>query len=85
MTPISTKNFEHTVNHYPIGAQAIQAEGELFDCVVLVNFYAPWCPWCQRLEPSWDAAMSEIHDKYPESDGRIRLAKVTPSHLSCQV
>jgi len=61
MMPITAKNFELTVNHYPI---------------VLVNFYAPWCPWCQRLEPSWDAATNEIHDKYPESDGRIRLAKV---------
>eukprot|EP00210_Caulerpa_lentillifera_P006618 g6323.t1 len=61
MQPINTKNFEHVVNHYPI---------------VVVNFYAPWCPWCQRLEPSWDAAMKDIHDKYPESDGRIRLAKV---------
>lgn len=61
MEPISTKNFEEVVHHYPI---------------VIVNFYAPWCPWCQRLEPSWDAAMKEIHDKYPESDGRIRLAKL---------
>lgn len=43
---------------------------------VVVNFYAPWCPWCQRLAPAWEAATNQIHDKYPETDGRIRLAKV---------
>jgi len=21
---------------------------------VLINFYAPWCPWSQRLAPTWD-------------------------------
>ena len=20
-----------------------------------VNYYAPWCVWCQRLEPVWEA------------------------------
>ena len=43
---------------------------------VVVNFYAPWCHWCQRLEPSWEAATKEVHEKYPEWDGRIRYAKV---------
>eukprot|EP00955_Chlamydomonas_euryale_P103247 365475-Chlamydomonas_euryale.AAC.7 len=47
---------------------------------VVVNFFAPWCHWCQRLEPTWDAATSAVHDKYPESDGRVRLAKVGSSH-----
>jgi thiol-disulfide isomerase/thioredoxin len=43
---------------------------------VVVNFYAPWCHWCQRLEPTWEAATKEVHEKYPEWDGRIRFAKV---------
>ena len=43
---------------------------------VVVNFFAPWCHWCQRLAPTWEAATKEVHDKYPEWDGRIRLAKV---------
>lgn len=43
---------------------------------VVVNFFAPWCHWCQRLEPTWEAASKEVHDKYPEYDGRIRFAKV---------
>jgi thiol-disulfide isomerase/thioredoxin len=42
---------------------------------VVVNFYAPWCPWCQRLQPTWEAVTQEVHTKYPEADGRIRFAK----------
>ena len=48
-------------------------------CPVVVNFYAPWCPWCQRLEPTWEAVTQEVHAKYPDSDGRIRYAKVASS------
>ena len=44
---------------------------------VVVNFYAPWCPWCQRLEPTWEMVTRAVHDKYPDSDGRIRYAKVS--------
>ena len=33
--------------------------------VLLVNFYAPWCPWSRRLEPVWEAAGIEVHKKYP--------------------
>eukprot|EP00195_Chlamydomonas_chlamydogama_P000232 CAMPEP_0202921332 /NCGR_PEP_ID=MMETSP1392-20130828/77335_1 /ASSEMBLY_ACC=CAM_ASM_000868 /TAXON_ID=225041 /ORGANISM="Chlamydomonas chlamydogama, Strain SAG 11-48b" /LENGTH=565 /DNA_ID=CAMNT_0049614897 /DNA_START=237 /DNA_END=1936 /DNA_ORIENTATION=- len=59
--PLTHDNFQATLARYPI---------------VLVNFYAPWCHWCQRLEPTWEAATKEVHDKYPEWDGRIRFAKV---------
>ncbi|GMH43496.1 hypothetical protein BSKO_11418 [Bryopsis sp. KO-2023] len=70
--PLKAATFDMTVRHYPI---------------VIVNFYAPWCPWCQRLEPAWEAATKEIHDKYPESDRRIRLAKVdcTIEQALCRV
>ncbi|KXZ55092.1 hypothetical protein GPECTOR_3g247 [Gonium pectorale] len=59
--PLSHDNFQTTLARYPI---------------VVINFYAPWCHWCQRLEPTWEAATKEVHDKYPEWDGRIRFAKV---------
>lgn len=45
-------------------------------CAVVVNFYAPWCQWCQRLAPAWEAATKMIHDRHDEADGRIRFAKV---------
>ncbi|GBF88062.1 disulfide-isomerase [Raphidocelis subcapitata] len=60
--PLTAETFATTLSHYPI---------------VVVNFYAPWCHWCQRLEPAWEAATKAVHEKYPEgSDGRIRFAKV---------
>ncbi|MEW5316314.1 MAG: hypothetical protein WDW38_007693 [Sanguina aurantia] len=59
--PLSHANFELTLARYPI---------------VMVNFFAPWCHWCQRLEPTWEAATKEAHELYPEADGRIRFAKV---------
>lgn len=51
---------------------------------VVVNFYAPWCPWCQRLEPTWEAVTQEVHNKYPDSDGRIRFAKVSRDLCPCK-
>ncbi|KAK9919161.1 hypothetical protein WJX75_009797 [Coccomyxa subellipsoidea] len=59
--PLSKDSFKATLDAYSI---------------VVVNFYAPWCPWCQRLEPTWEAVTGEVHTKYPDSDGRIRFAKV---------
>lgn len=45
--------------------------------VLLVNFYAPWCPWSRRLEPVWEAAGIEIHKKYPSSlANRVVVGKV---------
>lgn len=44
--------------------------------IVVVNFYAPWCPWCQRLGPTWEAVTEKVHEKYPDVDGRVRFAKV---------
>lgn len=43
--PISHNEFQTTLTHYPI---------------VVINFYAPWCHWCQRLEPAWEAATKEV-------------------------
>lgn len=66
-------------------------EGQRHDTVwsrmlaVVINFYAPWCPWCQRLEPTWEAVTQEVHTKYPDSDGRLRFAKVCCRHFCSDV
>ncbi|OIW03148.1 hypothetical protein TanjilG_11785 [Lupinus angustifolius] len=45
--------------------------------LTVVNFYAPWCYWSQRLRPSWDKAAKTIKERYdPEIDGRIIMGKV---------
>ncbi|XP_073394971.1 protein disulfide isomerase-like 5-4 [Physcomitrium patens] len=69
--------FEH------LGEGAVELNKNTFDVyaqqfsVLVVNFYAPWCPWSNKLKASWEKAAKIIADKYnPEMDGRILLAKV---------
>lgn len=31
--------------------------------MAFLNFYAPWCVWCQRLHPTWDKFASEVKKK----------------------
>lgn len=33
--------------------------------LVFVDFFAPWCIWCQRLEPVWTKMSKELGDKGP--------------------
>ncbi|POO00433.1 DnaJ-like [Trema orientale] len=45
--------------------------------ILVVNFFAPWCYWSNRLKPSWEKAAKIIQERYdPELDGRIILGKV---------
>ncbi|XP_019453659.1 PREDICTED: protein disulfide-isomerase 5-4-like [Lupinus angustifolius] len=59
---LTTHNFNKYIHQFPI---------------TVVNFYAPWCSWCQRLKPSWEKAANIIKERYdPEIDGRILVTKV---------
>ncbi|KAL6196366.1 hypothetical protein ACLB2K_031981 [Fragaria x ananassa] len=59
---LTAHNFEKFSHHHPI---------------LVVNFYAPWCHWSNRLKPSWEKAAKITRERYdPEIDGRILLAKV---------
>ncbi|KAK6934406.1 Thioredoxin domain [Dillenia turbinata] len=59
---LSAHNFDRFASHYPI---------------MVVNFYAPWCSWSQRLKPAWEKAAKILRERYdPEMDGRIIMGKV---------
>eukprot|EP00752_Nemacystus_decipiens_P014202 g12631.t1 len=40
---------------------------------VMVDFYAPWCVWCIKLAPTWEAFAEEVERTM---DGNMRVAKV---------
>ncbi|KAK3273619.1 Protein disulfide-isomerase 5-4 [Cymbomonas tetramitiformis] len=79
------KHEEHKEEHRVPGdnsENAIELTAATFDeankkyPILLVNFYAPWCPWSRRLSPVWESASAVLLRKFPHEDGRIRLGKV---------
>jgi len=65
-------DIQHDINHPEIealhanGVHAIPIEESNFEGwlsthhYTFSNFYAPWCIWCQRLEPVWEAFAERV-------------------------
>ncbi len=43
--------------------------------IIIVNFFTPWCHWCQKLEPVWEKAAAKMVETHP-GDERLILGKV---------
>ncbi|KAL3639938.1 Protein disulfide-isomerase 5-4 [Castilleja foliolosa] len=70
-------------NDEEYGEGSVVLTGNNFDrishqhSILVVNFFAPWCYWSNRLKPSWEKAAKIIRERYdPEIDGRIIMGKV---------
>lgn len=52
--------------------------GPALACAVHPPQYAPWCIWCQRLEPTWEVFAEEIekHQNDAENPTAVDVVKV---------
>ncbi|XP_073281308.1 protein disulfide isomerase-like 5-4 [Primulina huaijiensis] len=80
-TSNSVKHDDDVDEEYGEGSVSLNARN--FDrishqhAILVVNFFAPWCYWSNRLKPSWEKAAKIIKERYdPEIDGRIIMGKV---------
>lgn len=83
------KDIQHDIHHdmeqlAANGLHAVPVDEHSFDAwlenhhYTFVNFYAPWCIWCQRLEPVWEAFAEQVEiENLP-----ISIIKVNRSKLS---
>jgi len=72
-------DFEHTNKQLSSSLDRATFGGYIADHdVVLVQFYAPWCVWCQRLAPVWEKTAALLADE--PFDVSVKLAKVDCTH-----
>merc|ERR1719149_177281 len=72
------ENGEHAV---PVGDKSFdQFVGE--NPFAFVNFYAPWCVWCQRLAPTWERLAEEVGKFEAETDKHVAL-NVSVGKVDC--
>ena len=65
-TPIFHDQFDEWISHHHY---------------TFVDFYAPWCIWCQRLEPVWEAFAEQIE----RAQLPISVIKVTLRWISYEI
>ena len=51
--------------------------------MVVVDFYAPWCHWCQILEPTWKQVARQIPEKPYSKDTRITKVNCEDNRELC--
>ncbi|XP_010500668.1 PREDICTED: protein disulfide-isomerase 5-3 [Camelina sativa] len=70
---------DHEENSYvdiPLTAASFDKYTHHFQ-ILVVNFYAPWCYWSNRLKPSWEKASEITRQRYdPGTDDRVLLGSV---------
>ncbi|XP_076918511.1 protein disulfide isomerase-like 5-4 [Bidens hawaiensis] len=81
--PVSLRVKHDEDNDEEYGEGSVTLNADNFDrishqhAILVVNFYAPWCYWSNRLKPSWEKAAAIIRERHdPEVDGRIIMGKV---------
>jgi len=60
------------------GVHAIELTPDNFDAflqgneMAFIDFYAPWCIWCQRLHPTWEKFAEEVYsERMPVGVGKV--------------
>lgn len=70
------------------GHHAVPLTAETFDKFLeisktaFINFYAPWCVWCQRLHPTWEKFAEQVEDE--ELDVRIGIVDCVAEMQLCR-
>jgi len=65
------------------GHHALHIPGDQLDKALrehhmtFINFYAPWCHWCKRLEPHWEAAATKFDSmKFSHKNLHVKFASI---------
>ena len=74
-----------------IKREAHELNGENFDAfvtdpenkMVVVDFYAPWCHWCQILEPTWKNVARDAPEKPWGKDTRVTKVNCEANRELC--
>lgn len=73
------KREAHELNAATFDAFVTDPENKM----VVVDFYAPWCHWCQILEPTWKAVARQIPEKPYSKDTRITKVNCEENRELC--